>query len=78
VRLTDGGYRISHVLKGDSIAEVLQYVQYSPSSMAESVRRQAERALGRGKLTNEQLRTLMQHYEQSLRSYTYLTGEEEG
>jgi arginine decarboxylase len=56
---------------------VLQYVQYSPIPMVESVRRQAERALGRGKLTNEQMRTLMRHYEQSLGSYTYLTGEEE-
>jgi hypothetical protein len=26
-------------------------------------------------LTNEQMRTLLQHYEESLRSYTYLTAE---
>ena len=72
VRLTGDGYQIRHVVKGDSVGEVLQYVEYSPSSMMESVRHQAERALARGKLTNEQMRTLMRHYEESLGSYTYL------
>ena len=38
-------------------------------------RRQAERAVSAGRLTNDQMRTLLQHYEESLRSYTYLTAE---
>jgi arginine decarboxylase len=73
VRLTEDGYQIRHVVKGDSIAEVLRYVQYTPEDMVEAVRRQAERAVSAGRLTNEQMRTLMHHYEESLRSYTYLT-----
>jgi arginine decarboxylase-like protein len=44
--------------------------------MVDAVRRQAERAVSAGRLTNEQMRTLMQHYEESLRSYTYLTGDD--
>jgi len=47
-----------------------------PENMIEAVRRQAERATSAGRLTNEQMRTLMQHYEESLRSYTYLTGDD--
>jgi arginine decarboxylase len=73
VALTDEGYEVQHVIKGDSIAEVLRYVEYVPELMVEAVRRQAERAVSQGKLTNEQMRTLMHHYEESLRSYTYLT-----
>jgi arginine decarboxylase len=73
VRLTEDTYQVRHVVKGDSIADVLRYVEYSPESMVEAVRHQAERALSSGKLTNEQVRTLMQHYDQALRSYTYLT-----
>jgi arginine decarboxylase len=73
VALTDEGYQVQHVIKGDSIAEVLRYVEYVPELMVEAVRRQAERAVSQGKLTNEQMRTLMHHYEESLRSYTYLT-----
>jgi arginine decarboxylase len=77
VRLNDdSGYQIRHVIKGDSVAEVLRYVEYVPENMIEAVRHQAERAVMTGKLTNEQMRTLMQHYEQALRSYTYLTEDD--
>ncbi len=68
-------YKIQHVIKGDSIDEVLRYVQYDPEQMVEAVRRQAERAVSAGGLTNQQMRLLMQHYEEALRSYTYLTEE---
>lgn len=73
----DGGYNVRHVIKGDSVSEVLRYVEYQPDTMVDAVRRQAERAVSAGRLTNEQLRTLMRHYEDSLRSYTYLTGNDE-
>ncbi|MBK7579147.1 MAG: biosynthetic arginine decarboxylase [Myxococcales bacterium] len=76
VRLTDEGYEVRNVVKGDSIADVLRYVEYQPEGMVEAVRKQAERAVQSGRLTNEQMRTLMQHYEQALRSYTYLTDSE--
>ena len=76
VRLTEEGYEVRHVVKGDSIADVLRYVEYQPEGMVEAVRKQAERAVQSGRLTNEQMRTLMQHYEQALRSYTYLTDSE--
>ncbi len=78
VRLTDAGYQVRHIVKGDSISEVLRYVQYDPDQMVEAVRRQAERAVTSGQLTNEQMRTMMRHYEDSLRSYTYLTSEDGG
>jgi arginine decarboxylase len=73
----DGGHHVRHVIKGDSVSEVLRYVEYQPDSMVDAVRRQAERAVSAGRLTNDQLRTLMRHYEDSLRSYTYLTPGED-
>jgi arginine decarboxylase len=76
VRLNDDGYEVRHVVKGDSISEVLRYVEYVPENMVEAVRRQAERAVSSGRLTNEQMRTLMKHYESALASYTYLTESE--
>ena len=51
VRLTDSGYQVRHVIKGDSVSEVLRYVGYDPDSMVEAVRRQAERAVSSGQLT---------------------------
>ncbi len=77
VRVGDGGsYTVRHVIKGDSVSDVLRYVEYVPENMIEAVRHQAERAVSAGRLSNEQMRTLMQHYEQALRSYTYLTEDE--
>ena len=75
VRLEDGGYEVSAVIKGDSVQEVLGYVEYEPLRMVERVRRQAERARKDGLITVENVRLLMKHYEDSLRGYTYLTGE---
>ncbi len=73
VRLTEEGHEVAHVVKGDSVSDVLQYVQYQPDDMVEQVRRQADRAVRAGRLDNQQMRTLMQHYEDALRGYTYLT-----
>jgi arginine decarboxylase len=75
VRLEDYGYSVTNVIKGDSIDEVLRYLQYDPEEMVERVRRQAERALNQGRMTLPQLRTFMLHYEESLRGYTYLKGD---
>ncbi len=75
VRLEDYGYSVSNVIKGDAIDEVLRYLQYDPEEMVERVRKQAERALNQGRMTLPQLRTFMQHYEDSLRGYTYLKSD---
>jgi len=75
VRLEDYGYSVANVIKGDSIDEVLRYLQYDPEEMVERVRKQAERALNQGRMTLPQLRTFMMHYEESLRGYTYLKGD---
>lgn len=75
VRLEDYGYSVANVIKGDAIDEVLRYLQYDPEEMVERVRKQAERALNQGRMTLPQLRTFMRHYEESLRSYTYLKGD---
>jgi len=72
----EGGYEISHFVKGDTISQVLEYVEYEPGAMVERVRRQAERARRQGLITFDQVKLLMKHYEESLGSYTYLTTDE--
>jgi len=68
-------YEVSHVVKGDSIHEVLDYVEYVPSVMVERMRLQAERAKREGRITVDQVKLLLKHYEESLGSYTYLTDD---
>jgi arginine decarboxylase len=78
VRLSEGpGYHIAHVVKGDSVAEVLHYVQYKTDDMVERVRQQAEAALRTNQITLPQMRLLMRHYEDSLGKYTYLSDDSE-
>ena len=76
VHVTEGGYRVEHVIKGDTMAEVLRYVQYDGEQLLDNVRRASERALQERRMTLDQARILLGHYETSLRSTTYLTPEE--
>ena len=77
VRLGEEGYHVTHVVKGDSVAEVLHYVQYAPEGMVERVRQQAEKALRANQITLPQMKLLMRHYEESLGKYTYLSDDDE-
>jgi arginine decarboxylase len=69
----DGSYRVEHVVEGDSVAEVLAYVQYSKTDLIARVRRAAELALRDGRLTPAESGRLMRRYEEALQGYTYLT-----
>jgi arginine decarboxylase len=67
-----GGYHVSQVIKGDTIAEVLSWVQYTSEDLVEALHHATEAALQRGQITLEQARALQQHFEDNLRAYTYL------
>ncbi len=74
IQLTpNNGYKIKYVVKGDTITEVLSYVQYDAEDMIESIRQQTEDALESGRITLEEAQRLLQNYEQSLSRYTYLS-----
>ncbi len=74
VRLdSDGGYHVEHVVEGDSVEEVLAYVQYDRRTLVESVRRTIERALRRGRISIEESAQLRRRFEQGLSEYTYLS-----
>ncbi len=73
IQLTPRGYEIEHVVKGDTVTEVLGYVQYDAEDLVESIRRRTEQALRENRITLEESQRLLQNYEQSLGSYTYLS-----
>lgn len=73
ITLTPTGYKIDHVVKGDTIGEVLGYVQYDPKDMVESIRQRTEQALETGALSIAESQKLLQGYEQALQAYTYLS-----
>lgn len=73
ITLTPKGYQIEHVVKGDTMKEVLGYVQYDSEDLLESIRRQSEQALQERRITIQEAQLLLQNYERSLSRYTYLT-----
>ncbi len=72
IHMTPKGYHIEHVVKGDTMTEVLGYVQYDSEDLIENIRRRSEHALQDGTITIEEAQLLLQHYEHSLNHYTYL------
>ena len=73
IKLTPKGYKIEHVVKGDTMTEVLGYVQYDVEDLIESVRQKAEQALLENRITIDESQRLLQKYERSLEQYTYLS-----
>jgi arginine decarboxylase len=74
VRLgADGRYVVEHVVEGDSVSDVLRYVQYDRNPLIERVRRTIESAMRNGQLTLEESARLRRRYEEGLSEYTYLS-----
>ena len=73
IHLTPRGYRVEHVVKGDTMEEVLSYVQYDAEALSEQIRLRSETALQDDTITLEEAQLLLQHYETSMGQYTYLT-----
>ncbi|MEN9213911.1 MAG: biosynthetic arginine decarboxylase [Gloeomargarita sp. DG_1_6_bins_138] len=73
IRLSPSGYQIEHVVRGDTLREVLGYVQYDAEDLLEQLRRQSEAALQAHHITLDEAQRLLSHYEHSLNRYTYLS-----
>ena len=60
------------VIKGDTVREVLHYVQYSADELISSMRKDVERAVRNSKITVEESRQLLHFYTTGLEGYTYM------
>ncbi len=61
---------------GDSIADVLSYVEYDTKVMTEEFRKRAEQAVKVGKITAAKRKKMMKAFKDSLDGYTYYEREE--
>jgi arginine decarboxylase len=67
-----GDVMLDSVIKGDTVREVLNYVQFSSDSLVAKLRRDVETALRESRLTYEESGALLRFYEEGLHGYTYL------
>ncbi len=73
VRLgSDGEVILDEVIKGDTVREVLDYVQFKTDSLVARLRRSVELAVREGRLGYEESGRLLRFYEEGLHGYTYL------
>ncbi len=81
VSLGDNGeVLLDAVIRGDTVREVLDYVQFNAITLLEQYRRDVEAALREGRVGYEEAGRLLRYYEEGLNGYTYLedVAEERG
>lgn len=72
VSVDDDGYKIDQIIDGETIAEVLEYVQYNPKKMVRTVESWVTSSVKSGIITLEEGREFLSNYRSGLYGYTYL------
>jgi arginine decarboxylase len=72
IKLTPGGYEIGDFVHGDTVTEVLNYVQFSSQDLVTTFRRKVQNARG---LSRGEANAFIADYVDGLAGYTYLEGE---
>ena len=67
----DGSYEYVREIRGDSVADILSYVEYDPRRILEDLRSTAEQAVRQGRISPSERFAVMQAFEDGLRGYTY-------
>ena len=71
----EGGWWIDEVVRGDTVSEVLSYMQYDVARLYPRLSRDCERAVREGRMTLAESRTLLRFYRSALHGYTYMEAD---
>jgi arginine decarboxylase len=73
ISINDAGqWAIEEVIEGDTVEEVLSYVQYDVDDIKRAMRLDIEAACRQGRLTVGEGKSLLKYYDDGLEGYTYL------
>jgi arginine decarboxylase len=72
VSVDENGYKIDQVIDGETVAEVLEYVQYNPKKMVRTVETWVTSSVKAGIITLEEGKEFLSNYRSGLYGYTYL------
>jgi arginine decarboxylase len=67
----NGSFEFVREMSGDSISDVLSYVEYQPQRLLEQLRKTAEQAVKKERITLAQRQEILESFAASLRGYTY-------
>lgn len=68
----DGTYSVDEVVSGDTVTDVLRYVDYAPEELVKRLRKNVEIQLRKGTISLEDSRQIIQRFRDGLAGYTYL------
>ncbi len=71
----DDGWSVEETVEGDTVREVLSYVQYDVEDMVRDFRKDCEKAVRAGRLSLTEARNLLRFYDQGMAGYTYLESD---
>lgn len=72
IKVKDNTYEIDKIIEGETIADVLDYVQFDPKRMARSIEVWVNRSIKQSIITPDEGREFISNYRSGLYSYTYL------
>lgn len=72
ININETGYTLEHYEEGDTVTDVLNYVEYNRSELLSKMRSSIERAIQTKNLSRSDARLLMANYEEGISGYTYL------
>lgn len=72
VSVNEKGYEIDQVIDGETVADVLEYVQYNPKKLVRTLETWVSTCVKNGKITAEEGKEFLSNYRSGLYGYTYL------
>ncbi len=78
VELDGDNVTIQSIVKGDTVDEVLNYVQFNSSELLDRMQKSIEQAVRQGTINNAEAGRFLKSYEEGLAGYTYLEGPSAG
>lgn len=72
ISVTDKGYEIDQIIDGETVAEVLEYVQYNSKKMVRTVETWVTTSVKSGIISAEEGKEFLSNYRSGLYGYTYL------
>lgn len=66
------GYTIDKTIDGETVADVLEYVQYDPKALVRGLEAWVTNAIAEGRITHEEGKEFISNYRAGLYGYTYL------
>ncbi|MCG8015913.1 MAG: biosynthetic arginine decarboxylase [Candidatus Thiodiazotropha sp. 'RUGA'] len=78
IRMDGDHYELEQVVAGESVAEVLDYVQFHEKVLLDRMRRQLQEARLQGRISAREANRFLRRYQEGLKGYTYLEDESPG